>query len=117
MPKEIPQCVFESEVSLLALAFHGRDGHIHGFPYGHLLHFLHETNPDAEHQPNASAERFLFSFSTHDVILLGWQMKPPVPLLTAGRLASVHAVEARYYGLTRERPFVSEITVEEPPRK
>lgn len=117
MPKEIPQCVFESETSPLAVEFRCRDGRIHGFPYGHLLHFLHETNPDAEHQPNAPAERFLFSFSTHDVVFLGWRMKALVPLLCVGRLASVYAVEARYYGLTKDTPFVCEITVEAPQRE
>ncbi len=115
--KDAPQSVFESEATSLAMDFHCRDGRVHGFPYGHLLHFLHETNPDVELQPNAPAERFLLSFSTHDVILLGWKLKALVPLLCAGRLASIRAVEARYYGLTRNTPFVCEISAQVPPRE
>lgn len=117
MSKEIPPCIFESESSPLALDFHGRDGRVHGFPYGHLLHFLHEANPDAELQPNAPAEQFLLSFSTHDVILLGWRMKALISVLCLGRLASIHAIEARYYGLTKDTPFVCEITVQLPVRQ
>ncbi len=115
--KEAPQSVLESETTSLVMDFHCRDGRIHGFPCGHLLHFLCEANPDAELQPNAPSERFRLSFSTHDVILLGWRLKALVPLLCTGRLASIHAVEARYYGLTRETPFVCEIKVEVPPRE
>jgi len=113
--KYVPQSVFESEATSLVMDFHCRDGRVHGFPCGHLLHFLHETN--SEDLPNAPAERFLLSFSTRDVILFGWRLKRLVPLLCAGRLASVHAIEARYYGLTRETPFVCDIRVEVPPRE
>ncbi len=95
--------------------FHSRDGRVHGFPYGHLLYFFCEANPDAE--PNAPAERFLLSFSTHDVILLGWRLKMLVPLICAGRVASIHAAEARYSGLTRDTPFVCDITVQPPSRE
>jgi len=107
-----PQCIFESKADELTLAieFHCRHGRIHGFPYGHLLNYLSERNPDA--QPKAPAERFSLWFSTHDVILLGWRLKGIASLLQHGRLASVHAVDAKYYGLSeKEEPYVSEIIV------
>lgn len=95
----------------LAVDFHCRDGRVHGFPYNHLLRFLHEINPDADRRPNAPAERFLFSFSTHDVVLLEWSLQGLVPLLCLGQLASVHAIEVRYLAATGNSPFVSDISI------
>lgn len=95
----------------LAVDFHSRDGRVHGFPYNHLLRFLHEINPDADRQPNAPAERFLLSFSTHDVVLLGWSLQGLVPLLCVGQLASVHAVEVRYLVVAESKPFVCDISI------
>jgi hypothetical protein len=46
----------------LALEFHERGGRIHGFPYGHLLNYLLERNPDADAQPDAPADRFSLCF-------------------------------------------------------
>lgn len=105
-------CVVESQEVPLAVEFHRQDGRIHGFPYGHLLHFLHEANPDAELQPNAPAERFVISYATHDVTLRGWRMQSLVPLLATGRLTAIKAVEARYFELTKNTPFICEISID-----
>lgn len=111
--KKSPQCVFEAEPANLPLAleFHEQEGRIHGFPYGHLLNYLLERNPDAESQPNAPADRFSLWFSTHDVVLLGWRLAGIAALLRHGRLAAIHAADARFYGLSAKEPFVSAIIV------
>lgn len=41
----------------------------------------------------------------------GWRLAGLAPLLREGKLASVLAVEARYYGLSSSGPFVSDIRV------
>lgn len=109
-----PQCVFvakEHDASF-ALEFHKRDGRIHGFPYGHLLNYLFEDNPNADAQSNAPPDRFSLWFSTHDVVVLGWRLEKCSPLLRHGRIIFVRALNPRYCSLATQEPFVSEIVVQ-----
>jgi hypothetical protein len=108
-----PRCIVEADAQHLSLAvdFAPRDGRVHGFPYAHLLSYLYEKNPDATLQPDAPPDRFSIWYSTHDVVLTGWRLSGLAPLLRQGKLASVLAVEARYYGLSTSGPFVSDIRV------
>ena len=91
------------------MEFHHRDGTVHGFPYAHLLNFHYQTNQEADLQPHAAPEKFDITFSTHEVSLFGWQLKTMISMLASGKLASVHTVDPRYYGLARIGPFVCEI--------
>ena len=108
-----PRCVVQADASHLSLAvdFAPLDGRVHGFPYAHLLSYLYEKNPDATLQPDAPPDRFSIWFSTHDVVLTGWRLSGLAPLLREGKVASIVAVEARYYGLSTSGPFVSAIRV------
>jgi len=108
-PSSVTQA--DSARSPLFIDFHSSDGRIYGFPYGHLLNYLAEKNPDAALQPNAPADRFSLWFSTHDVILTGWRLSSLVPLLRYGLVASICSVESRYYGLSKDAPFVSFVLV------
>lgn len=117
MREKLSPSIYKSELAPLAVEFGCRDGRVHGFPYAHLLHFQHEVNPDAELQPNAPTERFLISFSTHEVVLLGWALQGIVPLLCTGQLASVHAVSLRYLAEAENVPFVCEISIHPPSKE
>ena len=110
----VPQCVFiaAEHSSPFALEFHKRDGRIHGFPYGHLLNYLFEANPNADAQPHAPPDRFSLWFSTHDVVLFGWQLRKFSPFLQQARVVSVRAQDVRYYSLSDQEVFVSEIVVQ-----
>lgn len=111
MREKLSPSIYRSEPGPLAVEFHCRNGRVFGFPYNHLLSFLHETNPDAESQPNAPEERVLLSFATHEVVLLGWSLQGLVPLLCLGQLASVHAAEVRYLAAAESAPFVSDMSI------
>lgn len=111
MREKLSPSIHRSEPGPLAVEFRCRDGRVHGFPYSHLLRFVHGINPDAELQPNAPVERLLISFSTHDVVLLGWSLQSLVPLLCNGQLASVHVAEARYLAIATNTPFVCDIDI------
>ena len=52
-----------------------------------------------------------FWFSTHDVVLIGWRLAKIAPLLQQGKLSAIHALDARYYGLSGDAPFVSEMII------
>jgi len=111
MREKLSLSIDRSEPGPLAVEFHYRDGRVFGFPYHHLLSFVHESNPDADSQPNAPSDRVLLSFSTHDVVLLGWSLRGLVPLLCGGQLASVHVAEVRYLATAENTHFVSNISV------
>lgn len=114
MREKLSPSICRSEPGPLAVEFRCSDGRAHGFPYTHLLRFLHEANPDAERQPNAPAERFLIFYSTHDVVLLGWSLQGLVPLLCLGQLASVYAASVRHLAIVENTPFVCDICVRTP---
>jgi hypothetical protein len=110
---ESPRCIVAADPGQLCFAvdFTLADGRVHGFPYAHLLSYLYEKNPDAALHPDAPPDRFSLWFSTHDVVIFGWRLSALAPLLQQGRLASIVAVETRYYGLSNSEPFVSDIRV------
>ena len=110
----MPQCVLETKADQLSFGidFHPLDGRIYGFVCAHLLSYLVEKNPAAELQPDAPADRLSLAFSTHDVVLLGWRLNALVPLIRHGRLASVAALDSRYYALVQAKePFICDIVV------
>ena len=77
-----------------------------------MLNYLSEKNPDADLQPDVPADRFSFWFSTHDVVLVGWRLSALVPLLRHGRIASIVALDSRYYALAEPKAaFISDIIV------
>jgi hypothetical protein len=87
------------------------DGRVYGFPYAHLLNYVCEKNPVYAAHPDVPPDRFSLTFSTHNVVLLGWRLSGLVPLLRQGKLASVIAVPTRYYGLSKDEPFIADIKV------
>ena len=95
----------------LALDFHDSAGRVWGFPYGHLLNYQLEKNPDAELDVAAPPDRLALSFSTHDVILLGWRLTQVLDPLGRARIASLIARLPRYANLEKEKAFVSSIIV------
>lgn len=117
MREKLSPSIYRSEQGPLSVEFRCRDGRVHGFPYNHLLYFRYEVNPDAELQPNAPAERVVVSFSTHEVVLLGWCLPGLVPLLCTGQLASVHAVGIRYLAEAENTPFVYDVTIHPPTKQ
>ncbi len=104
-----PRCIIEAQPHNppFAIEFHDHNGHIFGFPYGHLLHYV--CHPDPDPKPNDPPDLFALQFSTYKVVLHGWRLSNLLPLLSQGRLAAVHALKDRYEGLSSHRPFVSKI--------
>jgi hypothetical protein len=108
-----PQCVITAEGShsSLAVDFQSLDGRVHGFPYAHLLNYICEKNPAYASHPQAPPDRFSFAFSTHDVLLLGWRLSGLLPSIRQGKLLSLIAVSDRFYGLSKNEPFICDISV------
>ncbi|HEY5746231.1 MAG TPA: hypothetical protein VIU12_09165 [Chryseolinea sp.] len=95
----------------LAIEFHDKEGRIQGFHYGHLLNYMCDKNPKAEGDASVPSDRFSFWFSTHDVVVLGWRLSKLAPLVRHGLLEIIRAVDAKFYGVSDEKPFICEIVV------
>jgi len=107
-------CIKENDGHSLCLEFETRDGRVYGFPYVHLLNYLlekKEENSDAGN--NHPPERLSLWFSTHDVVVVGWRLDGLRFLLREGKVACVTAQEPRYANLNTQKPFVTEIVINE----
>lgn len=109
--REEPRCIEENEHPLLMLDFLTRDGRIYGFPYSQLVNYLLDPNPETQCGGELPPERLTILFSTHDVVIIGWRLHALRPLLQSAKIAAVCAVDHRYANVTRNKPFVAEITV------
>jgi len=99
------------EPSPLALDFRDSLGRVWGFPYGHLLNYQLDKNPNAELHAATPPDRLSLSFSTHDVLLLGWRLSKVLDPLDRARIASLIARLPRYANLEKEKAFIAEIIV------
>ena len=108
---EEPFCIEETEHPVLILDFLARDGRIHGFPYSQLVNYLLDPNPDVQRGKDAPPDRLSLEFSTHDVVVTGWRLNALRPLLHSARIAALCAADPRYANVSRNKPFIAEITV------
>ncbi len=76
-----------------------------------LIEYTLEPNPDAEDDRNAPAEKLALSFSTADVVILGWRLYRISVVLRENDLASVHVLPKRYGDYDSAQPYVASITV------
>lgn len=112
---EPPKCLIlaENGVPTLAINYYCPDGRIYGFPYSYLVCWRYEKNPDASLQPNAPADRLSLWYSTHDVMLVGYRLAGLPALLQQNRIIAVHALDPKYFGLSNEAAFITDIIVKD----
>ncbi len=109
-----PKCIFEFKSSHgfpPFIDFQSLDGRVYGFPYAHLLHYVCEKNPDYASTVDVPPDRFSIAFSTHNVVLLGWRLAGLLHFFRYGKVLSVVAISSRYYGLSKDEPFIGDIRV------
>ena len=87
------------------------DDRAHGFPYSQLMGYTLERVPESEHQSDAPEDRLHLFFSTHDVTLTGWRLRPLVNLVRQGKLSSVRALDTRYAQVNQKSPFIARIKI------
>ena len=56
-------------------------------------------------------DRLHLFFSTHDVTLTGWRLRPLVNMVRAGTLASVRSLDTRYAQVNTKHPFIARIKI------
>jgi hypothetical protein len=70
-----------------------------------------EPNPNTGENKNAPPQKFAFSFSTADVVILGWRLNRLADLLRRNELATVHVLPKRYADLDRTKISVASIRI------
>lgn len=104
-------CYTSSGKYCACIEFHLDEHRRHGFHTSQLSDYTLESNPDAKDNQNAPPEKLALSFSTADVVILGWRLGRLADLLRENDLATVHVLSKRYADLDRARPFVASITI------
>ena len=105
------QCVKEDHDGATFMEFVTEDDRAHGFPYSQLMGYTLERVPESEFKGEAPEDRLHLFFSTHDVTLTGWRLRPLVNLVRQGTLASVRALDTRYAQVNTKSPFIARIKI------
>jgi hypothetical protein len=105
------QCVKEDHDGATFMEFVTEDDRAHGFPYAQLMGYTLERVPESEFKGEAPEDRLLLFFSTHDVTLTGWRLRPLVNMMRQGMLSGVRALDTRYAQVNTKSPFVARIKI------
>ena len=105
------QCVKEDHDGATFMEFVTEDDRAHGFPCSQLMGYTLERVPESEHQSDAPEDRLHLFFSTHDVTLTGWRLRPLVNMVRQGTLASVRSLDTRYSQVNTKQPFIARIKI------
>ena len=82
-----------------------------GFHTSQLIDYTVEPNPNASDDRNAPQQKFTLSFSTADVVILGWRLETLAKRLCENELAVVRIQPRRYADLDRFKTFVASIKI------
>ena len=104
------QCVSEDDNSSF-IEFQTEDDRCHGFPYSQLMGYTLERVPESEHESEAPEDRLHLFFSTHDVTLTGWRLRPLVKLIRKGSLSGARALDTRYAQVNQKSPFIARVKI------
>ena len=104
------QCVSEDDNSSF-IEFQTEDDRFHGFPYSQLMGYTLEGVPESEHKSDAPEDRLHLFFSTHDVTLTGWRLRPLVKLIRKGSLSGARALDTRYAQVNTKQPFIARVKI------
>ena len=105
------QCVKEDHDGATFIEFVTEDDRAHGFPCSQLMGYTLERVPESEHESNAPEDRLHLFFSTHDVTLTGWRLRPLVNMVRQGTLASARSLDSRYAQFNQKSPFITRIKI------
>jgi hypothetical protein len=93
------------------IEFHFDEERRRGFHTSQLIDYTLEPNPDASEDKNAPPQKLALTFSTADVVILGWRLGRLADLLRENNFATVHVLSKRYADLAPARPFVASIII------
>ena len=111
MPLIKDNCYSTSGKYCACIEFQLDEEHRHGFHTSQLIDYTLEPNPGAGDDKAVPQQKLALSFSTADVVILGWRLGRLADLLRENDLATVHVLAERYADLDRSRPCVASIII------
>ena len=104
-------CYTASVKYCACIEFHLDEERRRGFHTTQLIDYTLEPNPNQGEDQNAPPQKLTLTFSTADVVILGWRLGRLADLLRENNLATVHVLSKRYADLAPTRPFVASIII------
>ena len=104
-------CYHTANTYAACIEFHLDEHRRRGFNSSQLIAFALDPNPDADDDKNAPPQKLSLTFSTADVVVLGWRLGLMVDYLRDNRLVAVGILPKRYAELERSSPYVSAIAI------
>jgi hypothetical protein len=105
------QCVREDHDGATFMEFVTEDDRAHGFPCSQLMGYTLERVPESEFKGESPEDRLHLFFSTHDVTLTGWRLRPLVNMVRQGTLANARSLDTRYSQVNTKSPFITRIKI------
>jgi hypothetical protein len=93
------------------IEFHQDEHRRRGFSASQLIAFSLDPNPDAANDKNQPPQKLSLTFSTADVVVLGWRLSLVVDYLRDNKLSAVGILPKRYAELENKSVVVSSITI------
>ena len=93
------------------IEFHLDEHRRRGFNASQLIAFNLDPNPDAANDKNQPPQKLSLTFSTADVVVLGWRLGLVADYLRDNKLLAVGIQPKRYAELENNSAFVSIITI------
>ena len=104
-------CYHSANTYAACIEFHLDEHHRQAFNAGQLIAYALTPNPDAEDDQSLPPQKLSLTFSTADVVILGWRLGLIADYLRDNRLSSVCILPRRYAELDRCVSYVSNITI------
>ena len=104
-------CIEEKSNDCQLVDFVGQDGCCHSFPLAQIVHCVLEKNPAFQKQANSPPDQLAIAFPTHDVVIVGWDLKLVRDALDLRKPVMVRARDVRYAEIEDKQAFVTEIIV------
>ena len=97
MPIFLKDSCYQSAVTYAAcIEFHLDEHRRRAFNSSQLITFALDPNPDAENDKNLPPQKLSLSFSTADVVVLGWRLGLISDYLRDNKLSAVGIIPKRY---------------------
>jgi hypothetical protein len=104
-------CYHTANTYAACIEFHLDEHRRRGFSASQLIAFAFDPNPDADGDKNQPPQKLSLTYSTADVVVLGWRLSLVVDYLRDNKLSAVGILPKRYAELENRSPFVSSITI------
>ena len=104
-------CYQAANTYAACIEFHLDEHHRRAFASSQLITYALDPNPDADGDRNAPPQKLSLTFSTADVVILGWRLGLIANYLRDNQLLAVCILPKRYAELDHLTGFVSAITI------